>query len=165
MNFMEKKKKVQLVTMSKRSLKDFNQAEAQGWIIDQFVQIEDRIDAMIIGHFQPQKEKVFKTVVLNSSVLSIGGKIKILTNIGVQYSIIDKLRRLTSIRNGFSHSRIGESMTIIVPAKGDANEKIEAHAESYIDVMNSSGKIIRKNAYDFLVEFLNVRNELRKELP
>ncbi|MGJ8715163.1 MAG: hypothetical protein ACSHXG_08675 [Maribacter stanieri] len=159
---MTAKKKIRFDSLTKSELSKFNNAEIQGWVIDQFCQIEWRIDNKIIDYFKPENKRVFETVVLNSSVVSIGGKLKILSNIGVNNTTIGKIRTLSSIRNGFAHTRIGESISISISKDLENVEKIES--ESIINVMNSQGKITSKSAYEYVSDFLTLRNELQEEL-
>ncbi|MEL7122582.1 MAG: hypothetical protein AAFO07_24260, partial [Bacteroidota bacterium] len=159
---MTTKKKIKFDSLTKNDISKFNIAEIQGWIIDQFCQIEWRIDNMIIDYFKPENKSVFEKIVLNSSVISIGGKLKILSNIGLNKKTIEKIRKLSSIRNGFAHSRIGESVLISLSTDSENAHKIES--ESTIYVMNSQGKITKKSAYEHANDFLVLRNELREEL-
>ncbi len=159
---MTSKKKIKFDSLTKSELSKFNNAEIQGWVVDQFCQIEWRIDNTILEYFKPEHERMFETIVLNSSVMSIGGKLKILTNIGIKKVTIEKIRKLSSIRNGFAHTRIGESVTIYI--SNDSNKEGYSESESVINVMNSTGKIISKSAYEYVSEFLILRNELREEL-
>lgn len=159
---MTTKKKIRFNSLTRSELSKFNDAEIQGWVIDQFCQIEFRIDHIIMDYFKPDNKRIFETVVLNSSVMSIGGKLKILSNIGINKTTIEKIRKLSSIRNGFAHNRIGESVTIFV--SNDLKNEPYAESESVINVMNSSGIIIPKSAYEYVTEFLTLRNELRSEL-
>ncbi|MBP0903243.1 hypothetical protein ACFSKN_14835 [Mariniflexile gromovii] len=158
---MTPKKKIRFDSLTKSELSKFNDAEIQGWVIDQFCQMEWRIDNIIMDYFKPENKRVFETVVLNSSVMSIGGKLKILSNIGINKTTIGKLRELSSIRNGFAHCSIGESVTVFV----SLNDEIYFESESTINVMNSSGVIIPKSAYEYVSKFLILRNELSNELP
>ena len=94
--------------------------------------------------------------------MSIGGKLKILSNIGLKKHTIEKIRRLSSIRNGFAHTRIGESVSIFV--SNDLSKPTYSESESVINVMNSGGIIKSKSAYEYVSEFLKLKNELRREL-
>lgn len=156
--------KITFDSLTKSKLSEFNKAELQGWIIDQFQQLENRIDLIILEYFQPNDKYKFEKIVLNSTIINIGGKLKILANIGVEKTTIEKLRKIASIRNGFSHTRIGVHITIMISENDNNLEKNQVLSESIIDVMNSAGKIIPKSAYEYLKEFLTLRNELRKEL-
>lgn len=159
---MTKDKKIRFDVLQKRKLSEFNDAEVRGWVINQFCQIEDRINSVIISHFKPQDEQVFRSVVLNSSIINIGGKLKILANLEVSKEIRESIRALSAIRNGFAHTRIEDLVNIHVPAEEEGEVKVEAH--STISVMNSSGKIIQKEAYKYLSEFSDILKKVKKEL-
>ena len=70
-----------LDSINKKKLSEFNLEEVRGWMIDRLYQIEILIDDIIVDYYKPEKEEEFKKIVLNSSIISIGAKIKILNNI------------------------------------------------------------------------------------
>ena len=157
MNKKEHPKRLEALT--KRQLADFNIAEARGWIIDTFWQIECRIDSKLVDFFKPVEIDTFKRIVLNSSILDIGAKLKILRNLGtVDNKIIEKIRNMAAIRNGFAHAPISEHVIINV----DEKESVTLVVESTIEVMNSQGEIKSKIALDYLMEFSNLYEEIRK---
>lgn len=149
-----------------KNLKEFNEHEARGWTIDRLQQIEYRIDEKIIDFFKPEKVELFKKILLNSVVLDIGSKLKILSNINsVDTKTIEKIRRLSSIRNGFAHALISESLTINIETnENDKQETVNVKEHSIIKVMNSQGKLVSKNAMEYLTEFLELNNEIRNEI-
>lgn len=153
-------------SLTKRQLEDFNVAEARGWIIDSFQEIEYRINSKIVDFFKPTEEATFKKVVLNSSILDIGSKLKILMNIGtVDKHIIANIRILAAIRNGFAHAPICEQVNISIDdGKEDGSDSISLVVESMIEVMNSSGEIKSKIAFDYLVEFSTLYEKIIESL-
>lgn len=157
-------KKVNFSTLAKRRLQDFNKAEVQGWVIERFIRVEESINKIILDYFKPDNKEIFISVVLNSSILTIGSKIKILVNIGVENSTIDKIRKLSAIRNGFAHTLIINQIYINVPSKSESEKTIEKNVISIINVMNSSGKIIKKNAHEYLTEYLELLQDVEKEI-
>ncbi len=157
-------KKVNFSTLAKRRLQDFNKAEVQGWVIERFIRVEESINKIILDYFKPDNKEIFISVVLNSSILTIGSKIKILVNIGVENSTIDKIRKLSAIRNGFAHTLIINQIYINVPSKSESEKTIETNVISIINVMNSSGKIIKKNAHEYLTEYLELLQDVEKEI-
>ncbi|CAM3611438.1 hypothetical protein [Zobellia roscoffensis] len=157
-------KKINFSELAKKRLRDFNKAEVQGWVIERFIRIEERINNIILDFFKPDNKELFTSVVLNSSVLTIGAKIKILANIGVDNSTINKIRKLASIRNGFAHTLITHQISIKPPSKSEPAKKVETEVTSIVNVMNSSGKIITKNAHEYLSEYLELLQEVEKEI-
>lgn len=153
-------------SLTKRQLEDFNIAEARGWIIDSFQEIEYRINSKIVDFFKPTEEATFKKVVLNSSILDIGSKLKILWNIGIRdKNLVDNIRKLAAIRNGFAHVSISEQVNISIDdGKEDGIDSISLVVESIIKVMNSNGEIKPKIAFDYLVEFSNLYEKIREGL-
>ncbi|WP_228851448.1 hypothetical protein [Aegicerativicinus sediminis] len=147
--------------LRKKNIREWNTAEVHGHIIEQFLNVEDLIDDLILDFVKPSKPDTFKKVFLNSSIVTIGAKVKIIANYGVDNKILDKIRRLTNIRNGFSHSRIHGNIRIILgEVNSDKSREITTEAESVISVMNSNGKLETKNAHDLLQEFIDTKNEL-----
>ena len=157
-------KKRNIGDLPKTRLSEFNKAEAQGWIIDRFVRIEARIDRIIVDYFKPENKIIFVSVVLNSSVLTIGAKIKILANIGIKDSTLNKIRKLSAIRNGFSHTLIHNKGKITISLNKKPNENIKTEMDTVIEVMNSNGKITHKDAFEYLIEFFDLLKEIEKEI-
>ena len=62
-------------------LSEFNKQEAIGWVIERLNHIEADINEIITRYFDPSNHKEFNRIVLNSSILSLGNKLKILRNI------------------------------------------------------------------------------------
>ncbi len=146
-----------------KKLSECNSGELQGLIIQRFIQIEDNINTIITNYFKPENERLFRTVVLNSRVIDIGGKLKILNNIGYK-GIIEKVRNLSNIRNAFAHTRFPESVHIKVFGDSTEEERCKIEVDSIIPVMNTNGKIINKSAYQYAKEFLDDEILLIKEL-
>lgn len=88
----------------KENISEFNREELRGWIIDSMNFIEGKIDEVIISFFKPEDPKKFKKIMLNSSIINTGAKLKVLKNIkDFESSIITKLQDMSSIRN-FLHT-------------------------------------------------------------
>lgn len=164
-NYNAYKEKKRFDSISEKRLRGFNLAEIRGWIIDRLIQIEYRIDYIILEFFRPKHEKVFKEIVLNSSIVDFGGKAKILRNIGVSKSTIAKIRRIVSIRNGFSHASFSEHLSVTIKEDEDGNdEDVDIKSWDVITVMNSEGVIKSRSVYDYLSEFHVLNDEIRLEL-
>jgi hypothetical protein len=148
----------------KSSLKDFNLEEARGWIIDRLNQIEYVIDDLITKHFQPSNTNDFQRIILNTSIISIGGKLKILRSIkAVDNKTIDGISKLSSIRNAFAHAPVITNITIEVDETEGGGSEISSICDN-IEVMTSSGEIKTKNAREYLEEFWELNKEIRKSL-
>ncbi len=161
---MAKKKQVgsniRLNRMTKRNLRDFNKTEAQGWVIERSIHIEQNINYIIFHYFQPENSGQFLNMVLNSSVMHYGGKLKVLKAIGVEKSTYSQLQQIGSIRNAFAHTPMNQQMTISY--EGDKKPVVETRDN--ISVMNSQGDIISKDPYEYLVEFLGLYNTVEPVL-
>jgi len=149
-------------SLTKNQLKELNIEEVRGWTIECLLQIEYRINAKIVDYFKPIDKYKFNKIVLNSSIIDIGSKLKILMNIDtVDPSIIEKIRKLAAIRNGFAHSSVTEKINIKINKESDSSSII---VESIIEVMNSQGIIKSKIAYDYLVEFSTLYKEIMENI-
>ncbi len=153
--YMEIKKPF-LPKLSKKKLIDFDQAQAVGWVLDRAIQIEKRIDNIIFNHIQPKNKDAFISHILNSSVMSYGGKLKILHNI-IGYEKQDKklyndLQRIGSIRNSFAHSEYSYVMNFHF----DEEKGTRQWNDQIINVMKSNGQIDSKNPLEFLKEYLDI---------
>ena len=152
---------------TKSKLSEFNLEEIRGWMIGRMYDIESKIDFVICGFFKPEKKGDFKKIILNSSIISIGGKMKILRNIKhFNKSIIEKIGRYSSIRNAFAHISVKEIITITIT--NDENGKFKgseiSKITSQIEVMNSSGDLKERNIHDLINEFYKLNDELEEYL-
>ena len=141
----------------KKNIKDYNIEEIRGWTIDELNKIEEKINTIITRYFSPVKELEFKTIVLNSSIVSTGAKMKILRNIdSFDNKMISKVQALMNTRNAFAHLPLTKSATITITNKeGNFLWNIES-VSTQLDIMNSSGEIKKKNAKELIVEYQNV---------
>lgn len=151
---------------NKTRLRDFTIEEARGWIINQLQQIEYAINRIIIHQFKPADQYQFSRVMLNSAILDMGSKIKVLGCLkAVDKKTLENMRKLCSIRNGFAHVPITTHITVNIREGED--EKFDDDgitSEQIIEVMNAQGELISKNAYEYLVEFWTINNEVREQL-
>lgn len=140
-----------------------NLKEVRGWIIDCLNGIEMFVDKLIIDFFKPSNVEEFKKIILNSSIINFGAKIKILSNMEyIPNSIIDKIRKLSSIRNGFAHAH---SKNVIKTTYDASNEKsLNVKFFQGIEVMNSNGKVEIKNFADYFTDFKVLFEESKSEL-
>ncbi len=128
----------------------------KGQIISDFIVIERRLNEVIIAKIQPADKEFFKNIVLNSSILGIGQKIKILNNIdNIDSSIIKPIREMNSIRNGFAHVNFSHTLSV---GKNNAGAKTE------IVIMNAEGKLKRKNADELIDTYVELSNKVHSLL-
>lgn len=140
-----------------------NIREIRGWIIDCLNGIEMFIDVLIVSHFEPQNREDFERIVLNASIIGTAAKLKILSNFAyVPNSIIEKIRKLTAIRNGFAHAH---SKNVLKISHDPAKEQSpQVSSFKGIEVMNSNGRVEIKDFIDYYSEFSKIFEETKIEL-
>jgi hypothetical protein len=152
-----------LRSTDKTKISEFNLEEIRGWTIDRMYQIETKIDHVISVYFNPEKKHEFEKIVLNSSIISIGGKLKILRNIKeFDKKIIAKIQKISTIRNAFAHLPTIDHIEIHV--KNDENGKfLSSEIEkisSKMEVMNSSGELKTSSTANLIDEFYVLNKEI-----
>ncbi|MFM2213463.1 MAG: hypothetical protein RL427_726 [Bacteroidota bacterium] len=147
---------------NKSSLSEFNLEENRGWMIDRMTQIEIKIDTIITEYFEPGKKKEFEKIILNSSIISMGSKSKILRNVhGFDKNIITKIQKISSIRNAFAHMPVSENINVnIIEDQKGSHIGTKIDVTSVIEVMNSSGELIIKNSKEQVLEFFDLQFEI-----
>ena len=151
----------------KSKLSDFNIEEIRGWTIDRMYNIEAQIDFIISDYFKPENKNEFRKIILNSSIVTIGGKLKILRNIkSFDKKIIDKIQKISIIRNAFAHLPVTQfvQMNIIKDENGKIKSSEVSKTISQMEIMTSSGELKRKNARELISEFFDLNEEIREYL-
>ena len=130
-----------------------------GELLKRYDWLEKRINKFIYSCFKPtQNEEIFKNIVLNSSILNMGQKAKIMVNMkGFDPNIYSKIMELGSIRNGFAHNVPYVSIEI---EDNDKGEIVKSSAQNVIQVMNSSGKIIEKDFDEQFERFEHLNSKI-----
>ena len=98
---------------------------------------------------------------MNSSVISYGQKLKILSNIeDFDSKIINKLRSIGSLRNSVAHN----NLKLKIDSNTSLRTMIELKDNITLSVMNSSGKLVDKNIKTIFEEFNKLYEEIRNYL-
>jgi hypothetical protein len=123
----------------------------KGQIISDFIWIEHKLNDVIIKKIQPSDTKFFKDIVLNSSILGIGQKIKIINNVdGIKdSSLVSLIRDMNNIRNGLAHANFNYTLAV---------QKNQV-AKTEIITMNSEGIIKRKNVDELIASYVELSNK------
>lgn len=130
-----------------------NNEELRGSIIEKMNEIESQINKTISKYFEPKDVGKFNQIMLNSSIISIGGKFKILKNIdSFDKKILGDIQKVSAIRNYFAHASIFGPVTITV-TQNEITQKL--NLPKRISYMNSNG-IIKQTATDELLKEFNV---------
>ena len=154
---------------TKTKISELNLEEVRGYIIERMCQIEREIDNIILDYFNPDKKDEFKKVILNSSIITFGAKLKVLINIkSFDKNVISKIQEISSIRNAFAHLPIKIYQKISFRKKVvDDNDKYAVHKieiSKYIEVMNSAGELKTKKPADLVYKFYDLYTEVEKYL-
>ena len=152
---------IRLKDMTERSLQKFDKTQAQGWVINTAIKIEELVDSIILRYFNPDNREVFMQYALNSSIMHYGGKIKVLKAIGIDNKTFSNLQYIGSIRNAFAHTNISQRMTIHIK-KPDRESKTSARG--IMSGLNGQGLIKSKDPYEFLKEFLELYQQVEPVL-
>ena len=123
-----------------------------GNVIESMKGIEYFIDCIIINHINPKNTDFFRHVILNSSIISIGAKIKLINTIcmkkGRNYDS-DQLHQLISIRNLFAHEHS------YVEDKDDLVK---------MDQLKNDGKYVNHTFEDLYKKYFDLFNEVNRKL-
>jgi len=156
-------KDTSLKSTYKTTLSEFNLEEIRGWTIDRLYQIESKINFIISLYFNPEKKYEFEKIVLNSSIISIGGKIKILRNIKeFDKKIIGKIQEISNIRNAFAHLPTRDCIEIHVENDENGNfvKSNIGKITSEMELMNSNGELKTKTTTYLIDEFYKLNKEI-----
>lgn len=146
-------------------LSELSEHELRGWIVNEFLQIESNINEIITKYFEPKHKDDFRQYVLTGTAMDNGSKAKLLHKIGLSSKLIDKFRKLSSIRNGFAHARLQDLTTIIVNKSGDEVISMNVGTTTtLIYVMNSRGDVHSYPAFELASEFVKIYYSLKEEL-
>ncbi len=149
----------------KNNIEDYNLEEIVGAVVDRQNQMEEKISTYIANYINPSDRAFFTSIIMNSSITSFGAKVKILSNMGVDKKLIEKLRMFLSIRNGFGHSVLGNQMKMTMTTKKGKATSVNTEIQgSKIMVMNSSGKLVSKNTIEYFKKYIELHNEINNEL-
>lgn len=136
-----------------------NENEQVGDVINKLKWIEYSLDRIIENHVGPKDTCFFHGIILNSSVISFGVKLKIIKTIcemkNVKYDF-NNLHKLSTLRNIFAHESSYWDLT---------EQKIENMYK--IDELRSDGKRVShilQQKYDEFLEIYETESENIKEL-
>jgi hypothetical protein len=145
---------------TKNNISERNIEEIRGYVINETNKIESKINEIIISYFEPKDTKKFEKIILNSSIINFGGKIKILGNIeNFEGKTIEKIRKFTAIRNSFAHIPILVHFDIEKIEGSEGEFKLNSISDK-IEVMNGSGKLESKFVREELQRFEFLKNEI-----
>lgn len=130
-----------------------------GELLKRYNSFEEKINDLISDYYSPSKNiEEFKKIVLNSSILGMGQKAKILANMtDFDRKQIEKLRKLMSIRNGIAHNNAFVSIKVFENENDEIQRIVTNNA---ILVMNSSGEIKAKDFDEEYREFENLMSDI-----
>jgi hypothetical protein len=122
-------------------------------VVDGTAHIENLLDQIIINFTCPRKNArlFFWQIMLDSSILSLGAKIKVVMAISQECDCrIDQnsLHSLMSYRNAFAHQRTDSN-----PAEVNGARPGESEQHYMLHIINNAGKTEMKNRSEALDEF------------
>ena len=134
------------------------------WIINEFSFIENLMDQIISNFTSPRKDAhfFFWQVILDSSVISVGSKVKVMMAISQECGIKinpDPIHKLLSIRNAFAHSKTNSHPCMVV---GKTPEQNEMHY--YLHTLSNSGQIKKVKRTEAVEEFNKLYGKAKEQL-
>jgi len=122
-------------------------------IIDRTALIENLLNQIIERYCSPRKEvfSFFWQVVLDSSVMPLGAKVKVAMAVSQQIDFklkADPIHKLVSFRNAFAHHAIDAHPTLIISQNPEQDE-----LHHMLHVISSSGKTSEIRRDNALKEF------------
>lgn len=149
----------------KQDINEFSIQEIRGWVIDGLNTIDSKLDFIITEYFNPEKKSEFKNIVLNSSVVTSGAKMKIIRNIkSFDNLLISNIQKIISIRNSFAHAPMSTSASFsFINEGGELKSKINDITSQFI-IMNSSGETSNKNIKTLIKEFEKLSSDINEKL-
>jgi hypothetical protein len=134
---------------------NLNISEIRAHVIVTINQFEYYCSLILLGYFEPKKDKEydFVKILMNGSVIGFGSKIKLMRSL----SIIDEnefsqLMQLANIRNGFAHSLHFE--TVKENQLTESGETINSLQHS-LEILNNKGEIELKNMKEWFEIFMD----------
>ena len=133
-------------------------------IIDRTALIENLLNQVIEKYCSPRKEALqfFWEVVLDSSIMRLGAKIKVAMAISQKLNVKlakNSLHELVSYRNAFAHHSLDSHPILVVGKTPDQDE-----TRNMLHIIRSSGETDRKHRDTALREFMNAYEEGKKSL-
>ena len=128
-------------------------------VIDRTALIENILNQIVVNYTGPRKDSFmfFWTVLLDSSVMPLGAKVKVVMSIAQELNFKinpSGLHKLISLRNSFAHHSLNSHPVVYVEKDRSKNE-----IHNTLHVLSQSGKVQAKTRTEALAEF----NELFKK--
>jgi hypothetical protein len=134
-------------------------------VIDRAALVENMFNQVIVGYCRPPRGacEFMWSVVLDTSVMSLGAKVRVVLAVAQEMRIAvekDALHSVISLRNAFAHHATHAHPVLEVPAK--RGDKTVAYKELW--VLGSSGKIRRLPRHEALADFTAQYEKARTSL-
>jgi hypothetical protein len=151
-------------------------AEDLAAVIDGAAIIELLFDQVILLFYQPQQQEHFSALVLSSSVLPLGTKLKIVSGIAAQKKHTlsnDSIHRVLELRNAFAHHSTGANVEIQMPSIDSEvsiifDENLRPTSDSplkyFLHVVDGKGRVKKTARDEALSQFQKHQPLARKEL-
>jgi hypothetical protein len=124
-------------------------------VIDNAALIENYLDQIITEFYRPAPERFFsfQWILLNSSVMSLGAKIKVVLAIAheVDFDInIQPVQEVIRVRNAFAHHSTNAHPVFVVEKKSDEFSQYQE-----LHLINASGKLKKLRRSEAFSAFKN----------
>lgn len=90
--------------MDDKPLSEWNAFEIRGFVLDRMSKVEELLNVALTIEVNPKNEGWFRRYILNSSVMSLLGKIQVVRNsVMISEKVAGRIDSLRSKRNWFAH--------------------------------------------------------------
>ena len=127
----------------------------RGDVMEKHNFIEGHMSFVMSNHFNPKDKGNFISILMNSSIIGFGNKIKVLR--GLKYingKQGQKLYELASIRNAFAH----QDLASIVENEDNGNEEKEI-VNFKLPILHQSGSIENLDPFEHYRKYIELYNE------
>jgi hypothetical protein len=133
-------------------------------VINRTALIENLLNQIILNYVSPRKDafKLFWDVLLDSSIIALGSKVKVAMAISQQFNIKlsqNSLHKVVAYRNAFAHHALDSHPTMVI---GKTPNEDELHY--VLHIIKQSGKTERKRRDVALDEFSTSYEVAKKSL-
>lgn len=149
--------------MDDKPLSEWNAFEIRGFVVDRMSKVEELLNVALTIEVNPKNEGWFRRYILNSSVMSLLGKIQVARNsVMISEKVAGRIDSLRSKRNWFAHLIFQPIYG--VQWDGGPSPELKNISKHVFQYLNSEGKIKSKVVFEEFKEFYSLSNSVIDDL-